>query len=436
MKRHPWPVTLAMLLSMLVPAGGARAQLVKEPSLPKGTAKTENRPPIPPGLPTTPENVHLPTEGEVRLGREGAAEVEKEYKVITSGPYHERLQRVARDVVNAIQRPEIAAEYRRVYRVPKQNDRSLRVPFEFTFKVIDDTKMVNAFSLAGGPIYVTRGLLDMTPSDDELASVLGHECAHVAYHHVSQLVQKQKKLSSRQLWGLLATVIAGAAGGGALASTAGSAMMGAQLVSIATLTGYGRELEHEADRIAVMALKNTRYNPVGMLTFMQKLAREDKLRGNPDYGIYQSHPFSNERVNALRKQLEASGYRTDPASLRQVSGIFQVVTHPVLANGKPAYEVRLNGTLVYVVVAGQDGLTPAERADRMARQIHDLFLANLTYNDIRRTPDKMGLLLKGVPVIRVLPEDAEIAGGAEAAIQRASNGISRALLQEQLQLAN
>jgi len=432
MKRHLWPLGLMAALSMLGPAAPARAQLVKEPTLPKASEKKDNRPPVPPGVPTNAENVHLPTEGEVILGRDGSAEVEKVYKVLTSGPYVDRVQRVAREVVRAIHRPAIAAEYRRVYR-PKADDKGLRVPFEYTIKVIDDEKLVNAFSLAGGPIYVTRGLLDFTPSDDELASVLAHECAHVAYHHVVQVVKKEKKLTSRQLWALLATVVAGAAGGGAIASSAGTALMGAQLVTQAMMSGYGRELEHEADRIGVMALAGTQYNPLGMLTFMQKLARGDRLRGNPDYGIYQSHPFSNERATTLRKQLEELGYRTDPGSLRQVNGAFLVTTAPVLANNAPAVELRLNGNVLFVVAAGEEGLTPSERAYRMARRLEELFQNNLSYNDIRRSPDKTTLMLKGVPVIHAYPEDAAAAGSAEAATERAMNEISRALLKEQLQ---
>lgn len=398
------------------------------------TEKKDSRPPVPPGVPTTVENVHLPTEGEVRLGREGSVEIEKEYKVVTSGPYHDRLQNIAREVVQAIQRSDVLAEYRRVYQVPKKDDRSKRVPFEFSFKVVDTTKEINAFSLAGGPIYVTKGLMDYTSSDHELGAVLAHECAHVAYHHVEQLVRKQKKINSTQIWGLLAAVIAGGLGGGAAASAAGNVLMAGQLVSIATLTGYGRELEHEADRIGVRAMSGTKYHPLGMLTFMQKLARDDRLRGNPELraGIFQSHPYSNERVAAIRKEVEALGYRADTGAERQVSGDFRVVVSPHALNGKEAAELRLAGTVLYVVAAGEDGLTAPDRAHKIARQIEALFADNLTYNDVRQSPDKTALLLKGIPVIRVLPEDAAAAGTPAAATERAYNAIMRALLREQL----
>lgn len=421
--------SVAALLTVLALPGAVPAQTVK-PSAPIGGDK-EARAPIPPGVPTTKENVHLPTEGEVRLGRESAAQVEKQFKLITAGPMYDRLQRVAREVEQALERQDIIAEYRRVYKLPRANETAKRVPFEYSFKLID-TKEINAFSLAGGPVYVNRGLMEATTSDHELAAVLAHECAHVAFHHVEQLVRKEKSASQKQLWGLLAAIIAGAAGGGAAVATAGNVLMAGSYVSIATLTGYGRELETEADRIGVMALADTTYNPAGMLTFMQKLARDDSRRGQMDYGIYQSHPYSNERVAAIKKELTARGYRIDSGALRQVSGTFRTEVVAMKLNGRDAAEIRLNGNLIFSVVA-PEGDTPArERAQRISARLNQMFSDNLTFNDVRKSPAQSAVLLKGVPIIRVYPDDAAAAGGAEAAMDRAYREIIRALIVDQL----
>lgn len=421
--------TAAALLLVLSLQGAVFAQ-TGTPSAPIGGDK-EARAPIPPGVPTNVANVHLPTEGEVRLGRESAAQVEKQFKLITSGPMYERLQRVSREVVDALQRPDIIAEYRKVYKLPRPGDTSKRVPFEYSFKLID-TKEVNAFSLAGGPVYVNRGLMDATTSDHELAAVLAHECSHVAFHHVEQMVRKERSASQKQLWGLLAAVIAGAAGGGAAVATAGNVLMAGSYVSIATLSGYGRELETEADRIGVMALADTTYNPVGMLTFMQKLARDDSRRGNPDYGIYQSHPYSNERVAAIKKELTTRGYRVDAGAQRQVSGSFKAEVVPMKLNGRDAAEIRLNGNLIFTVLADENDVPPRERAQRIAARLNQMFSDNLTFNDVRKSPAQSAVLLKGIPIIRVLPEDATAAGGVETAMDRAYREIIRALIVEQL----
>jgi predicted Zn-dependent protease len=385
-------------------------------------------------VPTTPDNVQLPTEGEVKMGREASAEVEKVYKIIRSGRYYDRLQRVSREVLAAIQREDIVAEYKRVYHLPRPEDHSRRVPFEFSFKVVDTTKEINAFSLSGGPVYVTKGLMDYATSDDELAAVLAHEVSHVMFHHVEQLMKKQKKVQSAQLIGLLATLIAGAAGGGAMASAAGNIMMAGQLVSLATMTGYGRELESEADRVGVHALAGTRYSPVAMMTFMQKLARDERLRGNPDNGILQDHPYSNERVTSIRKELTEIGYRVDPGTQRQVSGSFRVEAVSQRLNGQEVGEVRLNGNLLFIAAAGEGDLGPAERARKIARQMEDLFLQNVTFNDVVQTPDKGAVLMKGVPVIRPYPEDAAVMGSAAAVTERAYKEILRALWREKLDM--
>jgi len=427
---------LLLLLPALVLPAAARGQ---DP----GAGKSEKpvKAPIPQGEPTNADNFHLPTEGEIKLAREGVEEVEKYYKVLESGPYHDRLQRVARDIVRAFERPEMIRELARTYNLPRKGDRSKRVPFEWSFKVVDGPRVprpggsgreINAFSLAGGPIYFTKGLMDYAPSDHELAAVLAHECAHVFFHHVEQLVKKQRRASQQQIWTLLAALLIGAAGGGQAGAAASNVAIGAQLVAIATLTGYGRELEHEADRVGVLALGGTDYNPVGMLTFMQKLARDDSLRGNPDYGIFQSHPYSNERVAALKKQLEALGHKTDLGTQRAVSLAFRVVPEATRFGDRPVFELRLNGNLLYTVVAPDGDLEPAERARQMAARIEGLFYDNLTYNDVRRSSDKTTLTLKGIPVIRVLGDDALVLGTAEAATDRAYREIIRALLKEQI----
>jgi Peptidase family M48 len=52
-------------------------------------------------------------------------------------------------------------------------------PFEYEFGIVDQV-VPNAFALPGGKIYVSRGLLALVGSEDELAGVLGHEITHAA----------------------------------------------------------------------------------------------------------------------------------------------------------------------------------------------------------------------------------------------------------------
>lgn len=414
------------LLGFLVMVLAAGPALAQRPSPQPGQAQ---KPPLPAGVPTTAENVHLPTEGEVRLGRETAEEVEKAYKIVDRGPYHDRLQRVAAHVVAAIGEGAIIAEYRRAYDLPRGNDRSRRVPFEYSFKVLDTAREINAFSLAGGPIYVTRGLLDYAVTDDELAAVLAHECAHVAFHHVEQLIKKQRKLSTRQIWGLLAAVVAGVAGGGQVGAAATNVALGSTLIGVATLTGYGRELEDEADRIGLLAMSRTPYHPVGMLTFMRKLARDESRRGHPDFGIYQSHPHAFERVGSVRRTIEGMGVTIDPALERKVGGVFRASMHPS-ADGQTV-ELRLNGHPVFLMgdAAGEESVS--ERARRTVEALETLLLNGVTHSQVIQNPERSRLILRGVPILTVEPGDAR-AGELGRSTEALYREIIRLLWMEKL----
>ena len=77
-------------------------------------------------------------------------------------------------------------------------------------------------------------------------------------------------------------------------------------------------------------------------------------------------------------------------------------------------------------------LSPADRAQRMAQQIESLFAANITASDVRQSNEQGAVLIRGIPVIRVLPDDAAVLGSAAAVVDRAYREILRAMLQEQV----
>ena len=106
------------------------------------------------------------TEKEVRLGRELAAEVDRQAKFVDDPIITEYVNRVGQNIV-------------------LHSD--AKVPF--TIKVIDSDE-VNAFALPGGFFYVNKGLLLAADNEAELAGVMAHEIAHVAARHA---VENQTK---------------------------------------------------------------------------------------------------------------------------------------------------------------------------------------------------------------------------------------------------
>src|SRR5260370_1023380 len=120
-------------------------------------------------------------ESEVRLGRQLAAEVDKEAKFVDDPIITEYVNRVGQNIV-------------------LHSD--AKVPF--TIKVIDSDE-VNAFALPGGFFYVNKGLILAADNEAELAGVMAHEIAHVCARHA---MENEAKLRALNIW-MLAGILFG-----------------------------------------------------------------------------------------------------------------------------------------------------------------------------------------------------------------------------------
>src|ERR1700758_1817673 len=74
----------------------------------------------------------------------------------------------------------------------------------YSFHLLPNRSMINAFSLPGGPVYVGEGLLNLMTSEDELAVVLGHEIEHIDHYHCAERIQKEQALRKLPLGELVA----------------------------------------------------------------------------------------------------------------------------------------------------------------------------------------------------------------------------------------
>ena len=111
----------------------------------------------------------LSTRQEIGLGREGARQIEQTYRVDTNSPDAERVRKIGARLLPHIDRRDVP----------------------YSFKVLD-VPDINAFSLPGGPVYVYRGLLDVTGDDDDaLACILGHEVGHINGRHAARQISSQ-----------------------------------------------------------------------------------------------------------------------------------------------------------------------------------------------------------------------------------------------------
>ena len=164
-----------------------------------------------------------------------------------------------------------------------------RPDLQFTFTVLD-SKIVNAFALPGGYIYVTRGLVALANSEAELAGVIAHEIGHVTARHAAQ------RYSKSVVAGIGAAVL-GALGGEAVANVA-------QIGTGLYLSAYSRDQEYQSDLLGVRYMSGAGYEPRAMPSFLRSLqsysAFQARLRGDGGGGfnLLATHPRTADRVAA------------------------------------------------------------------------------------------------------------------------------------------
>src|SRR5216683_7215958 len=181
------------------------------------------------------------------------------------------------------------------------------------------------------------------------------------------------------LWVMLASILAGAAS----SPNFSNALIGAQLYAVAKQNGYGRVAEKDADHNGVLILRHSRYNPVGMLTFMSRLARDEDRRPPVELGIYQSHPYTKERAQLIAGYLADAGIKVDRGVEREVSNEFQVSSHATQMGGHEVGEVMINGQLLFRPAVTADGLSPSQRATAIADELRRLLQDNLMLHQVR-----------------------------------------------------
>ncbi len=169
-------------------------------------------------------------------------------------------------------------------------DRSPRRDVTYSFAVLDMVEP-NALSLPGGEIFVSRGLLVLLDSEDELAGVLGHEVGHVAARHAARRVTRAAPLA------VLTALGAGITG---LVIPAVGELFGdvGELANAALLAPYSRDQEREADRVGQEIVAAAGYDPAGLSRALLALQHEQALQGDKARGpsFFNTHPPTPERV--------------------------------------------------------------------------------------------------------------------------------------------
>jgi predicted Zn-dependent protease len=163
-------------------------------------------------------------------------------------------------------------------------------------------RSVNAFALPGGFVGVHLGLMAMTSSRDELASVLAHELSHVTQRHIARGIANQQRQSLLSAAGLILAILAASRSNNA--DVAQAALMGSQAAALQGQLNFSRDMEREADRIGYALLGQAGYDLAGMAAMFEKLDIANRLNDSGAFPYLRSHPLTLERQSEARMRLQ------------------------------------------------------------------------------------------------------------------------------------
>lgn len=168
--------------------------------------------------------------------------------------------------------------------------------------VVFDNPQINAFAMAGGKVGVFAGLFKIAQNDDQLASVIGHEIAHVTAKHVHEQLSREMAVNTGGLLGGVALM-----GSGLGSTVAGSLTTDAIMAAYGLGTGvtglaFDRSKEKEADYIGLMYMARAGYDPEEAIKVLEKLEEETgSERSEPAW--MSTHPSNPDRIRQLREAM-------------------------------------------------------------------------------------------------------------------------------------
>ena len=234
-----------------------------------------------------PEVTLITVEQEKKIGEEEAKKVEQEMGLLDDAALTSYVDAVGQRLVKESPRHDL----------PHQ------------FHVVDMVEP-NAFALPGGYVYVTRGLLALVNTEDELAGVVGHEIGHVAARHTVQRISRQGPFA------LITNLVSGVTG--FFVPVVGNIVGGVgNFAQSLVFSPYSRSQESEADEVGQEMAAKAGWDPVGLATFLATLGREEALLsdGPRKPSFFDSHPATPDRVkNTTKHAKDLTQAKREPIS--------------------------------------------------------------------------------------------------------------------------
>ena len=210
------------------------------------------------------------TDGEIKMGKQYADEIEKSTRFITDPVVDEYVNRIGQNIV-------------------KNSD--CKVPF--TIKVIDSDE-INAMALPGGFFYVNSGLILNADEEAELAGVMAHETAHVCAHHAAR---EMTRLNYVQIGMVPLIMLTG------YTWTGYGIYEAAQLAIPITFLEFSREFEAQADYLGVQYMYRAGYDPQSFISFFEKVQALEKRKPGLVAKAFSDHPQTPDRILHTQEEI-------------------------------------------------------------------------------------------------------------------------------------
>ena len=249
-----------------------------------------------------PKNKYA-VEDDVKLGREAAAQAEREFPLLRDEEIESYVNQVGQRIVSAI-----PSEFR-------------QPQFHYTFRVVNAGE-INAFALPGGPMFVNRGMIEAAKTEGEMAGVMGHEISHVVLRHATAQATEAQKF---QIGSILGQIAGGVIGGG-LGDIIG---IGSQIGFGAGALKYSRKYESQADILGAQLIARIGYDPRDLANMFRTIQGQGG-RGAPEW--LSSHPDPGKRYERIEQEarlLRVDSSRTrDTAAFRRIQQRLRAMPAP------------------------------------------------------------------------------------------------------------
>ena len=230
---------------------------------------------------------------------------------------------------------------------------------------------VNAFAWPGGYVGVHLGLIAITTTSDELASVLAHEMSHVSQRHIARTITGDSK---RSLVGLAALLLGLLAASRSHSPDAANAVIaGSQAATAQGQLNFSRDVEREADRVGFQVMTAAGYAPGGMAAMFERMDRATHLNDYGGYPYLRSHPLTVERIGEARARASAREAQTTACTVGS-DGVCRMPTSTVVVgNGSTGEKIvgsgvpALPSVLEHTVAQARASVLMDPRTDALRR---------------------------------------------------------------------